>query len=57
MPGSTYDESHDSGRSNDPRESLLHAGQAVRGRVRSFWAGFEDFVLRDNVLEVAVGLM
>lgn len=39
------------------RESLLHAGESVRGRIKSAWKGFEDFVVRDNVLEVATGLM
>jgi len=32
------------------------SGQLVVGRVKSVWTGFSDFVLRDNVLEVAVGL-
>jgi len=38
-------------------ESLLHAGSDVRRRVTRFWDGFCDFAVRDNVLEVAVGLM
>lgn len=39
------------------RESLLHAGEQVERRVKHAWAGFTDFALRDNVLEVATGLM
>jgi len=31
--------------------------QLIRGKVRTAWNGFMDFALRDNVLEVAVGLM
>lgn len=44
-------------RLDDGSEALLHAGQDVRRRVRRVWDGFCDFALRDNVLEVAVGLM
>lgn len=33
------------------------AGDAVVEGGRRFWSGFQDFVLKDNVLEVAVGLM
>ena len=29
----------------------------VHQRASSFWEGFSNFALRDNVLEVAVGLM
>lgn len=29
----------------------------VRGRFKEAWDGFWDFALRDNVLEVAIGLM
>jgi hypothetical protein len=29
----------------------------LRASVYNFWDGFLDFALRDNVLEVAVGLM
>jgi len=39
------------------REALLHAGQDARQRVARVWNDFTDFALRDNVLEVAVGLM
>ncbi|KAI0734005.1 ion channel [Fomitopsis betulina] len=36
---------------------LLRGEQVVTKRLKSAWAGFTDFALRDNVLEVAVGLM
>lgn len=39
------------------RESLLNAGQQVRRKIGRVWDNFTDFALRDNVLEVAVGLM
>lgn len=39
------------------REALLHAGEDVRRRVTRFWDNFSDFAVRDNVLEVATGLM
>lgn len=38
-------------------ESLLHAGESVTRKAKSVWDGFSDFALRDNVLEVATGLM
>ena len=39
-------------------ETLLeHQAYAITRKVRSVWTGFVDFALRDNVLEVAVGLM
>lgn len=44
-------------RLDESREALLHAGHDVGERVYRAWDGFCDFVLRDNVLEVAVGLM
>jgi len=39
--------------------SVFHdsRGELVIGRVKSAWQGFKDFALRDNVLEVAVGLI
>jgi len=43
--------------SNDPRTALNHAGTTVKRGARSIWAGFVEFALRDNVLEIAVGLM
>ncbi|EPQ59962.1 ion channel [Gloeophyllum trabeum ATCC 11539] len=42
---------------DDTREALLHGERTVAKRVRSVWNGFTEFALRDNVLEVAVGLM
>ena len=42
---------------DDAGESLLHTGQGARKRAKRAWEGFSDFALRDNVLEVAVGLM
>ena len=44
-------------RLDDSREALLHAGQGIQKRAKRAWDGFSDFALRDNVLEVAVGLM
>ena len=44
-------------RLDDSGEALLHAGQDASKRARKAWDGFADFALRDNVLEVAVGLM
>jgi large conductance mechanosensitive channel len=38
-------------------EALLHSGTIARRKVIGFWTGFSDFALRDNVLDVAVGLM
>ena len=35
----------------------LNQAETVVKNVRSFWTGFVAFALRDNVLEVAVGLM
>lgn len=44
--------------SNSPfLRSAGEMGEDVRERVSGFWDGFADFALRDNVLEVAVGLM
>ena len=42
---------------DDTREALIHAEEETEVRVRRFWDGFTDFALRDNILEVAVGLM
>ena len=41
----------------DGRETLLEAGRNVNKHAKDAWDGFSDFALRDNVLEVAVGLM
>lgn len=38
-------------------EPLLHAGQEVPKRAKRAWNGFLDFAVKDNVLEVAIGLM
>ena len=42
---------------DDSREALLHAGEDAQKTVKRAWDGFTDFTLRDNVLEVAVGLV
>jgi len=42
---------------NDAQQRLMQAPDAVIKRVHSVWTGFIDFAARDNVLEVAVGLM
>lgn len=39
------------------QEMLAHAGEEVVNRGKAMWAGFSDFALQDNVLEVAVGLI
>lgn len=42
----------------DARQHLLANAEAqLSSQVRGMWAGFLGFALRDNVLEVAVGLM
>lgn len=43
--------------SGDTRETLINTETTVKRKFRSAWSGFLQFVLRDNVLEVAVGLM
>jgi large conductance mechanosensitive channel len=42
---------------DDNTEALLRTGQNAKSRVGQAWDGFANFALRDNVLEVAVGLM
>lgn len=42
---------------DDERQTLLDVEHSVTKRVSRAWDGFSDFALRDNVLEVAVGLM
>ncbi|KZO99371.1 gated mechanosensitive channel [Calocera viscosa TUFC12733] len=42
---------------DETRDQLLEGQQKIITRVRSAWQGFKDFALRDNVLEIAVGLM
>lgn len=44
-------------RLDDSGEALLHAGENAKGRVKRVWDDFTDFLLSDNVLEVAVGLV
>lgn len=44
-------------RLDDGGESFLHAGSDASKRVKRVWDDFTDFLLSDNVLEVAVGLM
>ncbi|KAF8960467.1 ion channel [Flammula alnicola] len=43
--------------SDDARAALLHTESNIKRTVKSAWSGFTDFALRDNVLEVAVGLI
>ncbi|KAH8085950.1 hypothetical protein BXZ70DRAFT_554534 [Cristinia sonorae] len=42
---------------DDARTNLVHAESQIRRKVRGAWSGFLEFALRDNVLEVAVGLI
>ncbi|KAH6916224.1 large-conductance mechanosensitive channel [Coprinopsis sp. MPI-PUGE-AT-0042] len=42
---------------NDARTALLDTERQVSRRFQSLWTGFTAFALRDNVLEVAVGLI
>lgn len=44
-------------RLDDSGEALLHAGSDASKRVKRVWDDFTDFLLSDNVLEVAVGLI
>lgn len=41
----------------DTQQTLRDAEQGIRRRTASAWDSFSNFALRDNVLEVAVGLM
>ncbi|KIJ31532.1 hypothetical protein M422DRAFT_61645 [Sphaerobolus stellatus SS14] len=41
----------------EARVSLINVEHAATTKVISSWAGFVDFALRDNVLEVAIGLI
>jgi large conductance mechanosensitive channel len=43
--------------SDDARDAFLHTPSTINRKVRSAWTGFLQFTLRDNVLEVAVGLI
>ncbi|KAG8629569.1 hypothetical protein KVT40_003434 [Elsinoe batatas] len=51
LPPDTDDET------TDPRSHLSDFAADARRRASSFWDSFSNFALRDNVLEVAVGLM
>ncbi|KDQ59938.1 hypothetical protein JAAARDRAFT_77827 [Jaapia argillacea MUCL 33604] len=42
---------------DETRVALLGAQHSVSRKVKGAWSGFLDFALRDNVLEVAVGLI
>lgn len=42
---------------DDSTEALLRVGQSAQEQVRNAWEGFVNFAARDNVLEVALGLM
>jgi large conductance mechanosensitive channel len=44
-------------RLDDSTEALLRAGQSAQSTVKRAWDGFVNFAVRDNVLEVALGLM
>ncbi|KAA6413516.1 MAG: ion [Lasallia pustulata] len=44
-------------RLDDSGEALLQAGQDAKARTKRAWDSFSDFAIRDNVLEVAVGLI
>ena len=39
------------------QQTLRDAEQGIKSRTASAWDSFSNFALRDNVLEVAVGLM
>ncbi|TFK33137.1 ion channel [Crucibulum laeve] len=41
----------------ETHQSLLRTEYTISRKVKGAWAGFVDFALRDNVLEVAVGLI
>jgi large conductance mechanosensitive channel len=42
---------------DESTEVLLRTGQKAQEQVRHAWDGFINFAARDNVLEVALGLM
>lgn len=44
-------------RLDDGGEALLSAGTDASRKAKRVWEDFADFLLSDNVLEVAVGLM
>ncbi|KAJ9270900.1 hypothetical protein DTO212C5_3125 [Paecilomyces variotii] len=44
-------------RLDESTDALLRVGSDAQKHVRRVWHGFSDFVLRDNVLEVSMGLI
>ncbi|KZV82378.1 gated mechanosensitive channel [Exidia glandulosa HHB12029] len=42
---------------SDLEDRLVHAPSAIIRSVRGVWSNFQDFIGRDNVLEVALGLI
>ncbi|MCJ1226998.1 hypothetical protein MMC12_003653 [Toensbergia leucococca] len=44
-------------RLSESHDALLQTGENVHSHAKRAWDGFSDFALRDNVLEVAVGLI
>ncbi|MCJ1307545.1 hypothetical protein MMC25_001191 [Agyrium rufum] len=44
-------------RLDDTREALLDSGDQVQKHAKHAWDDFSDFALRDNVLEIGVGLI
>ena len=42
---------------DESTDALLRTGQKAQEQVRHAWDGFVNFAARDNVLEVALGLM
>jgi large conductance mechanosensitive channel len=42
---------------DNTQQTLRDAEQGIRRRTAGVWDSFSNFALRDNVLEVAVGLM
>jgi len=50
------DDEHHTGLDGEAR-ALLNAGRTVKRGVSRFWDGFTDFAVRDNVLEVGLGVV
>ena len=44
-------------RLTDQGVAIIRAGAEARDQIRQAWDGFINFAARDNVLEVALGLM
>jgi large conductance mechanosensitive channel len=42
---------------DESTEVLMRTGQKAQEQVKHAWDGFVNFAARDNVLEVALGLM